>query len=67
MKWQGIDLDLLASLGSSAATALTEAGAKPPPKVNGLMGLWRASRDPEIQKGLGFFLNFLKRWGAKLA
>ncbi len=62
----GFDFRTLSDIAGSANTALTNAKTEPPEKVRGIFGLFRALRNPDRQKGLGFVLNFLKHFGKQL-
>lgn len=62
----GFNPDVLASVAGAANTALTVAHAEHPVSSGGPFKILRALRDPDRQKGLGFFMNFLKHFGQNL-
>lgn len=62
----GFDPKVLADTAKTANIALTNAKAEPPAKVGGLFGIFKLLRDPDRQKGLGFFMNFLKHFGRNI-
>jgi hypothetical protein len=53
---------VLASLGDSLADG--KAGAANPPK--GLYGLYKATKDPDVARGLGFLLAVAKSFGRRV-
>ena len=53
---------VLASLGDSLVDG--KAGAANPPK--GLYGLWKATKDPDVARGLGFLLAVAKSFGRRV-
>ena len=62
----GFDPQSLVQTASTTTIALSRAKAEPPAKVGGIFGLLRLIKDPDRQKGLGFFMNFLKHFGRNL-
>lgn len=66
---QLLDSDLLRpdAVGSQldVVQALVDTAEEPPGKA-GFIAIWRATRDPDVQRALDFGLRFLKRWGAAL-
>ena len=53
---------VLASLGDALIDG--KAGAANPPK--GLYGLWKATKDPDVSRGLGFLLAVAKSFGRRV-
>lgn len=53
---------VLASLGDALVDG--KAGAANPPK--GLYGLWKATKDPDVARGLGFLLAVAKSFGRRV-
>ena len=53
---------VLASLGDSLVDG--KAGAANPPR--GLYGLWKATKDPDVARGLGFLLAVAKSFGRRV-
>ena len=62
----GFDAHTLAEVAGQANTALTNAKADPPERIRGLLGINRALKDPDRQRGMAFLLNFLKYYGKSL-
>jgi hypothetical protein len=60
-----LDPAALASVGAMAR-ALQATGSHPPAPV-GLVGVLRAAADPDVQRALGFLVEFGKRFGQGLA
>jgi uncharacterized protein YjgD (DUF1641 family) len=56
----------LGELGRLSSETYSEVAGKPVQPVGGLFGLMRATKDPDVQKGLGFAFAFLKAFGKKV-
>jgi hypothetical protein len=54
--------EVLAQLGDALVDG--KAGAANPPK--GLYGLWKATKDPDVARGLGFLLAVAKSFGRRV-
>lgn len=61
----GVDFNALASIASAAGQSLTETSNGPETKTSAF-GMIKAMRDPDRQRGLGFFMSFLKYFGQKI-
>ncbi len=61
----GVDLKTLQELGQKLSTAVVESNQMPIQKM-GPFGLFRALRDPDRQKAVGFLMNLAKALGQKL-
>ena len=59
-----LDDETIASLGNTAQ-ALKDSQQMPPQKL-GTMGLMRAMRDPDVQKTMGYLVNFAKAFGQRI-
>ena len=62
----GFDPQTLGDTLGAMGSALTAAKQEPPASVGGVFGLFRALKDEDRQKGLGFLMNFLKQLGKRL-
>jgi uncharacterized protein YjgD (DUF1641 family) len=58
----GFDPKSLFEIAGRANSALTSARLEPAPKV-GIIGMIRSFMNADLQRGLGFFMNFLKFFG----
>ena len=61
----GIDLKALSTLSQKLSKAVTKANKMPKNKL-GAFGLFRALRDPDRQKAIGFLMNFTKAFGQEI-
>ena len=57
---------ILGELGKKSSQAYQEAAAKPVEPVGGMWATLRATRDPDVQKSLGFFFAFAKAFAKHL-
>lgn len=64
-KASGLDLATLTKLGTNLTESVAVAERMPQEKVSAF-GLFRALRDPDRQKALGFLMNLAKAFGQKL-
>ncbi len=53
------------TLLGQASQAMLKAAARP--EQVGAFGLWRALKDPDVQRGVGFFIQFARLFGTQLA
>jgi uncharacterized protein YjgD (DUF1641 family) len=51
---------------SKTGQALSESQSQEPAKIKGIFGLLKALRDSDLQRALGFFINFGKALGKKI-
>ncbi len=64
-----LDPELVGILGDTGRKAVEtwhEVSSRPVPPTGGLMGTLRASRDPDVQKTIGFFFAFAKAFAKHL-
>lgn len=61
----GIDFTALAKIAATSGKALSEAQNEPIKPVSAF-GVFRAMKDKDRQKGLGFLMNFLKKLGQEI-
>ncbi len=60
---QGIDPDEMVGLVRDSVYSLSDAINEPPKNIKGIFSLYKLMKDPDIQTGLGFLANFLKKFG----
>ncbi|RMG78639.1 MAG: DUF1641 domain-containing protein, partial [Bacteroidetes bacterium] len=63
---KGFDAQAWAETIGTLNMAVAKAKSEPPANVGGIFGLFRALKDPDRQKGLGFMMNFLKQIGQNI-
>lgn len=62
---EAADSPQLWALLGQASQAMLKAASRP--EQVGVFGLWRALRDPDVQRGVGFFIQFARLFGKQLA
>jgi len=56
----------LGDLGKKTVETYNEVSSKPVPPVGGLFATLRATKDPDVQKSVGFFFAFAKAFAKHL-
>ena len=56
----------LGQLGKTGVESYKEATARPVEPVGGIFALWRAMKDPEVQKAMGLFMAVAKAFARKM-
>lgn len=59
-------VSVLGELGKNSADTYREISSKPVPPVGGLFATLRATKDPDVQKSVGFFFAFAKAFAKHL-